>query len=91
METEELYRVIDLESVVALGSKPEQPFPRAWGDAQEALVDGAFMVQSDLYMVGRLVEQARACDDGVGRDLASALLGKHIGSSEDALQHEWFA
>jgi hypothetical protein len=89
-ETGRNYRLIDLEYVVRLGSKPSEPFPHAWGENGEALEGGVFIAKSDLYMVGRLLEQANvAALPGAG-NFMRALLDKKL-SVEEALRDAWIS
>eukprot|EP00878_Enallax_costatus_P016734 GHUV01017559.1.p1 GENE.GHUV01017559.1~~GHUV01017559.1.p1 ORF type:complete len:119 (+),score=32.90 GHUV01017559.1:377-733(+) len=80
------YCLIDLESVVLLESEPEGPFPHAWGSNGEALEGGKFTPRSDLYMLGKMLQQTGIeADDPIG-DLASQLTSKSL-NVEDVLQH----
>lgn len=88
-ETEKLFRLIDLESALRLGTDCTQMNPLyAWGDQCAALEQGVFTAKSDLYMIGALMRQA-SVDDQAGQGLMTALLSKNI-TVENALAHSWF-
>jgi hypothetical protein len=81
------YRVIDLESAVLLGSKPQLATkPRAWCDDAQALEDGVFTARSDMYMVGKMMQAAFMFGDGAA--LAAKLVGKQLTLNE-ALRDDW--
>ena len=88
-ETPHNFRLIDLESVIKCGSEPLPPFPTAWGEAGQALDAGRVTVQTDLYMLGRMMEAAGVSDEE-GVDLLQQLLAKRISSCADAMRHPWF-
>jgi hypothetical protein len=91
-----LYCLIDLETVLRLGNAPPaQPYPKiqAWGEQQDALVDGLFTEKSDLYMVGAMLNDGRIPDQDLGPEgmsLRDAFLAKQL-SVVAALQSPWFS
>jgi hypothetical protein len=85
-----VYFVCDLECATAIDSKPDKPLSRM---APE-LADGksGFSVQSDLYLVGRLMDNSKLSD--VGSNFQAWLCekdpAKRPKDAERALSHEWF-
>lgn len=90
-ETESSYRLIDLECALRLDTKctDMKAFPLAWGENGAALEKGQFTAQSDLFMVGGLMQQAFVHGE-LGEALMTALLSKTI-NVDAALSHQWFA
>lgn len=97
--TDSCFVVIDLEGTIALDRQEEMQqvlgcavCPCAWGANKEALVGGRFTAASDLYMLGRMVQQIQevhptaVSEAGVG--LMHELLNKRI-SLELAQAHTW--
>eukprot|EP00878_Enallax_costatus_P020670 GHUV01021859.1.p2 GENE.GHUV01021859.1~~GHUV01021859.1.p2 ORF type:complete len:303 (+),score=95.53 GHUV01021859.1:1020-1928(+) len=60
--------------------------PRAWGPNAEALDDGVFTARSDLYMVGKMIEEASM--NGPAAALAAKLVDKQL-ILDEALRDEW--
>jgi hypothetical protein len=84
--TDHNFMLIDLESVLKLGTPPD-PMPAEGPMAAAVEEDGSFTARSDLYMLGCMLEEADCMDAGCS-GLAHALLTKSL-SVEGALQHSW--
>lgn len=82
------FTVIDLESVVSLGSDVQEEPLLTWEPPAEALDgDGTFTSRSDLYMLGMMLEQAWIVDRD-GCDFRDRLLEKTLVINA-ALGHPW--
>lgn len=82
------YILIDLESVIKLGSKVQLPYPAAFESGQSLSRDGRYTEASDLYSLGAMMEASQVPLSVQGESFVGELKASRVKVSV-ALQNGW--